>query len=405
MDPIIDGAARALAVGDPLGALKRVGLREDAPGLALRGIAMGQLGDFARAKLLLRSAERAFGPLETVARARCTLAEAEIALASRDLGWSEKALKSARSTLEKHGDLTNAAYARYLEVRWLVLVGRIELAVQSLAELDPTPLPPAHRAAHELAVAGIAIRRMQAAVARSALKRALQAAQESGISSLIAEVTSSQSILGQPAARQIQNGINRLLSLDEVETLMAGKALVIDGCRSLVCSESALISLAKRPILFELARALGEAWPQDVTRDDLVECAFGWKFADDTYRPLLRVEIGRLRAELRSLADIKATKRGFALQPIAAQRIVVLTRPIEEEDAAMLALLADGESWSSSALALALGKSQRTIQRGLESLAAKGKVQWIGHGRARRWLAPPVIGFTTSLLLPTQLPL
>jgi len=158
MDSLITAAGRALATGDPLGALKRVALRDDAPALALRGIAMAQLGDLVRAKTLLRSAARAFGPKEAVARARCVVAEAEIALASRDLGWPAKALEAARKTLEDHGDSANAAYARFLEARRLLLIGRTDAAERALAELDPAPLPPALRAAHELVIAGIETR-------------------------------------------------------------------------------------------------------------------------------------------------------------------------------------------------------------------------------------------------------
>src|SRR5678816_1087449 len=161
MDSLIIAAARALAAGDPLGALKRVALRDDAPALALRGLAMAQLGDLVRAKALLRNAARAFGPREAVARARCIVAEAEIALVSRDLGWPAKALDAARATLEEHGDRMNAAHARYLEARRLLLIGCVDEAERALAELDPAPLPPASRAAHELMVAGIAMRRVR----------------------------------------------------------------------------------------------------------------------------------------------------------------------------------------------------------------------------------------------------
>ena len=190
MDSLITAAARALAAGDPLGALKRVALRDDAPALALRGIAMAQLGDLVRAKALLRSAARAFGPKEAVARARCIVAEAEIALASRDLGWPAKALDAARATLEAHGDRVNAAHARYLEVRRLLLIGRLDEAERTLADLDPTPFPPASRAAHQLVVAGIAIRRLQTEAARAALARAERAARQAGIPALAAEVES-----------------------------------------------------------------------------------------------------------------------------------------------------------------------------------------------------------------------
>jgi hypothetical protein len=170
MDSLITAAARALAAGDLLGVLKRVGLRGDAPALALRGIAMAQLGDFVRAKALLQNAARAFGPREAVARARCVVAEAEIALVSRDLGWPPKALDAARATLEKYGDWLNAAHARHLEVRRLLLIGRLDEAERALAGLDPVPFPPASRAAHELVVAGIAMRRVRAKVARAAAR-------------------------------------------------------------------------------------------------------------------------------------------------------------------------------------------------------------------------------------------
>src|SRR5258705_2608864 len=169
MDSLITAAARALAAGDLLGVLKRVGLRDDAPALALRGIAMAKLGDLVRAKALVRRAARAFGPKEAMARARCVVAEAEIALVSRDLGWPAKALDAARATLEAHGDRVNAAHAQYLEVRRLLLVGRLDEAERRLAELDPAAFPPASRAAHELVVAGIALRRLRTKTARAAL--------------------------------------------------------------------------------------------------------------------------------------------------------------------------------------------------------------------------------------------
>jgi hypothetical protein len=405
MDSLITAAARALAAGDPLGALKRIALRDDAPALALRGIAMAQLGDLLRAKALLRSAARAFGPKEAVARARCVVAEAEIALVSRDLGWPVKALDAARVTLEEHGDLVNAAHARYLEVRRLLLIGRLDEAERTLAELDPAPFPPASRTARELVVAGVAMRRLRTNEARAALARAEREARLARIPALTAEVEAAYLVLNTPAARLIANGQERLLLLEDVEALLASRAFVVDACRNVVHDAGTVVSLATRPVLFALARALGEAWPGDVPRDTLVARAFGGKSADESYRARLRVEVGRLRAVLRRLADVSATKRGFALAPRRAREVVVLARPVEEEYAGVLAFLSDGESWSSSALALALGTSQRTVQRALESLAAAGKVQWVGHGRARRWMTPPVPGFTTTLLLPAPLPM
>jgi hypothetical protein len=404
MDSLITAAAHALAAGDPLGALNRVALRDDAPALALRGIAMAQLGDLDRAKALLRSAARAFGPKEAVARARCVVAEAEIALVSRDLGWPAKTLAAARVTLEQHGDRVNAAHARYLEVRRLLLIGRLDEAERVLADLDPAPFPPASRAAHELVVAGIAMRRLRTKTARAALARAESAACLAGIPALTAEVESAALVLNTPAARQIGRGEERLLRLDEVEALLASKAVVVDACRHVVRDARTVISLARRPVLFALARALGEAWPADVPRATLVARAFRGKHADESHRARLRVEMGRLRRMLRTLADVSATKQGFALVPRGAREVVVLARPVEEDNAAVLAFLADGESWSSSALALALGASQRTVQRALDELSVAGKVQSFGRGRARRWMTPPVPGFTTTLLLPAPLP-
>jgi len=405
MDSLITAAARALAASDPLGALKRVALRDDAPALALRGIAMAQLGDLVRAKALLRNSARAFGSKEAVARARCVVAEAEIALASRDLGWPAKALDAARATLEAHGDRANAAHARYLEVRRLLLIGRLEEAERTLAKLDPAPLPPALRTAHELVVAGIAIRRLRTKAAREALARAERAARHAGIPALTAEVESARLVLNTPAARVITRGKERFLLLEEVEALLASKAFVVDACRYVVRNERTVVSLAKRPVLFALARALGEAWPEDVPRDTLVARAFRLKLADESHRARLRVEVGRLRKMLRMLARVSATKRGFALAPRRAREVVVLALPVDEQHAAVLAFVADGESWSSSALALALGTSQRTVQRALDSLAAAGKVQSFGRGRARRWMTPPLPGFTTTLLLAAPLPI
>jgi len=404
MDSLITAAARALATGDPLGALNRVALRDDPPALALRGIAMAQIGDLVRAKALLQKAARAFGPKEAVARARCVVAEAEIALASRDLGWPAKALDAARAALEKRGDWVNAAHARHLEIRRLLLVGRLDEAERALVTLDPTPFPPAWRTAHELVVAGIAIRRLRTKEARAALGRAERAARDTRIPALTAEVESVSLVLNTPAARLIARGKERPLLLEEVEALLASKALIVDACRNVVRDLRVVVSLVKRPVLFALARALAEAWPGDLSRGALLARAFRAKHVDESHRARLRVEIGRLRKALRTLADVTATPEGFALVPSGTGEVVVLARPVEEEHGAVLATLADGESWSSSALALALGANQRTVQRALDELAAAGKVQSFGRARARRWMTPPVAGFTTTLLLPAALP-
>jgi hypothetical protein len=404
MDSLITAAARALSAGDPLGALNRVALREDAPALALRGIAMAQLGDLTRAKALLRRAARAFGPKEALARARCVVAEAEIALASRDLGWPVKTLEIARSLLAAHGDQVNAAHARYLAIRRLLLIGRLDEAEGLLAESGSTPLPPALKAVHELVMAGIALRRLQTNAARMALVRAELAARQAGIPALTAEVKHAALILSAPAARLIARGQERPLILDEVEALLASSALVVDACRHVVRGAGISVSLIRRPVLFSLARALGEAWPGEVSRETLIARVFRLKLDDESHRARLRVEVGRLRAALEPLAAVTATKRGFALVPRDSDEVVVLARPVEEPHATVLAFLADGESWSSSALALALGSSQRAVQRTLEVLAAADKVQSFGRGRACRWTTPPVPGFATTLLLPVPWP-
>lgn len=405
MDSMISAAARALAAGDPFGALNRVALRDDAAALALRGIAMAQLGDLERARVLLRRAGKAFGPREAVARARCVVAEAEIALVTRDLGWPVKALEAAHATLSRHGDVVNAAHARHLVARRLLLTGHLDDAERAIADLDVSLFPPASRAAFELVVAGIALRRLRTRPARDALGRATIAAKAAGIPSLLAEVERAALALSTPAARLIGGGAERPLLLEDVEAVLASEALIVDACRNAVRQSGASMSLATRPVLFALVRALADAWPDDVARDVLLARAFGAKYVDDSHRARLRVEIGRLRVALRHTADIRATKRGFALVPHRAREVLVLARPVDGEYASLLALLDDGEAWSTSALALALGASQRTLQRALEALAREGKVQPFGRGRARRWIMPPVSGFTTALLLPAALPI
>jgi hypothetical protein len=255
-----------------------------------------------------------------------------------------------------------------------------------------------------LIVAGVAIRRLHIQAARAALARAAGAARIAGIAALTAEVDSATLMLNTPAARLISPDGERTLLLEEVEALLASGALIIDACRHVVRDAGTVISLATRPILFALARALGEAWPEDAPRSALIARAFRVKRGDESHRARLRVEVGRLRVELQSLAALTATERGFALAPRHAAEIVVLAPPVEEPYAAVLAFLADGESWSSSALAIALGTSSRTVQRSLDALAVSGKVQSVGRGRSRRWMSPPVPGFPTSLLLPGALP-
>ena len=399
MDQLIAAAARALAAGRPLEALKRVALRDDASGLALRGIAMAQLGDLERARGCLRGAAREFGPHAAVPRARCVVAEAEIALALRDLAWPARQLDAARAVLERQGDMVNAAHAQYIEARRLLLLGRLEQAERMLARPAGELLPAALQAVAALAEAGIAMRRMQARAARAALARARQIAGRAGIAPLQAEVEHALLALDAPAARLTAGAEQRLVGLDEIEALSAGPTLVVDACRHAVRNGCTVVVLARRPVLFLLARALGEAWPGDAPREALIAHVFRTRHPDESHRARLRVEMGRLRRALRGLAGIEATPRGYVLAPGACQ-VAVLAWPDETPHAAVLALLADGESWSSSALALALGASQRTVQRSLDALATAGRVRPLGHGRARRWLAASVPEFATSLLLP-----
>ncbi|HEY0623126.1 HTH domain-containing protein, partial [Sphingomonas sp.] len=359
--------------------------------------------DLARARELLRRAARAFGAREPVARARCIVAEAEIALVSRDLGEPMRGLDAARATLATHGDRANAAHAGYLDARRLLLIGRLDQAARTLEALDADALPPASRAGAWLVAAGIAMRRIEAGLARAALDRAAQAAARTGIPALVAEVEQAARAFDAPAARLVARDGTRLIDLAEVEALIASGALIVDACRTSILSGETILPLAARPVLFALARILAEAWPRDVTRLALLQRAFRAREADESHRARLRVEIGRLRAELEPLAEISATEDGFILKP-RADAVALLLPPQEEAHADILALLADGEAWSSSALALALDVSPRTVQRALEALAAAGKADGVGRGRARRWMARQTPGFPTSLLLPAMLP-
>lgn len=399
MDSLVTAAARALKAGDPLGALKRIALRDDAPALALRGIAMAQLGELAKAKALLRRATRSFGPKERVERARCVTAEAEVALASRDLRWPTRALDEARRTFGALGDHDNRLHAALLQIRRLLLLGRVTEAGDALDGLDLRATPAMLTARGELVAFEIALRRGRTAPARAAIARARAAADRSGIDALRAEVERAERTLTLPAARLIARGEEQPLVLAEVETVLASPHLIVDACRRVARSERREVRLARRPVLFALLRSLAEAWPSEATREMLCERAFRARRMNDSHRARLRVELGRLRRELRSLADVRSTPGGFALVPRSGE-VRVLAPPIESPDAAVLALMADGEAWSTSALALALGSSQRTAQRALGALEASGEVRSLGRGRTRRWLSAPLGGFATTLLLP-----
>jgi hypothetical protein len=426
MDSLTAAAARALVTGDPLGALKLVALRDDPPALALRGIALAQLSEHPRARELLRRAARGFGTHEDLARARCVVAEAEVALAMRDFSGSPRTLAAAAATLEAHADHANALQARLIAVRRLLMLGRLDEAASAMAGphasdavcaeaatghlrglVDPRAahgLPPSLMATIDLVRAELALRSLQTAPAREALYRAREAAELARVPALLAEVEEARSALDRPAARRVDGGREQLLRLPDVEALHASGALVVDACRRGLRSGPTWLPLARRPVLFALARALAQAWPEDVDRLALIAHAFRTRHPDETHRARLRVEVGRLRALAAPLARIEASERGFSLSPRSEQPVVVLVPPIDGAGASLLALLADGAAWSTSALALALGASQRTVQRALVELEGSGQVRSIGQTRAKRWLAPPLAGFTTILLLPAALP-
>lgn len=404
MDSLIAASARALAAGDALGALKRVALRDDPPALALRGIAMAQLGEHTRARELLRRAARDFGAHEVLSRARCIVAEAEVALAMRDLGGSPRTLTAAAATLEAHDDHANALQARLIAARRLLLLGRLADAAAALERLDARGLPPSLAAVAELSAAELALRSLRIGPAQAALASAHEAAVRARVPALLAEVAEARAAFERPAARRIFAGGEQALRLDEVAALLASDALVVDACRRGLGAGDAWQPLARRPILFTLARSLAEAWPGDVDREALIASAFRTRHPDETHRARLRVEIGRLRALVTTLASIEATPRGFVLKPHGERTVALLAPPIDGDQASLVALLSDGAAWSTSALALALGASQRTVQRALVELEAEGRVRSIGQTRSRRWLSPPLAGFTTILLLPAALP-
>jgi DNA-binding transcriptional ArsR family regulator len=404
MDSSITAAGRALRAGDPLAALDRVALRDDPAALALRGIAMAQLGDLSRARELLRQAARRFGPREIVERARCLTAEAEVALAARDLARPARALAEALRTFAAHGDRENAAHVRLLQIRRLLLLGRVGEADGACATLELGDAPARLAAVAALVDFEIALRRGRAGPARAALARAREAAARSEIGALRAEVEHAGRALVLPAARLVVGQEARPLTIAEVETVLASPDLVVDACRRAARRGDRLVELARRPVLFAVLRRLAETWPDEAARDDLIARAFCARRPNSSHRARLRVEMGRLRRELAPLAEIHATPGGFTLVPRRTGRpqVRLLLPPIGSPDASILALLADGEAWSTSALALALGSSQRTVQRSLRALEEVGQVRALGRGRSQRWLSAPVSGFATTLLLPVS---
>lgn len=399
MDSAIATAARALAQGDPVTALRYVALRTDGSALAVRGIAMAQLGELADARKLLRRAARSFGPGEPLAQARCVLADAEVALALRDLGKDAAELETATAVLAARGDFVNASFAKMVQARRFLLLGDVERAERELRTLTLDSIPPRVAALGHLATADVALRRADAAGAEAALVRARLAAAAAKILPLRAEVEKAQAALRAPVARAVEGAAERSVSVAALPEIWSSGKLVVDVCRREARRRATAVSLVTRPVLLELLAALAEATPEPVPRDELIRRAFGARRIDDSHRVRLRVELGRLRKLMHALADVRARGGGYELAPHGAVGCILLLPPTSGEGSAVLAMLRGGEAWATSALAAALGKSQRAVQRALSELERDGKVRSVGRGRARRWVAAPTTGFATTLLL------
>ncbi len=400
VDALISASARALAHGDALGALQRIALRGDPPALALRGIAMAQLGDFARARQLLGRALRGMGPHDGLACARCQLALAEIALAQRRFDACGEHLQTAIPALTEHGDGINALYAQLLRARLHLLLGRVSEARTAMTALGLVGQPPLLQAMGELISAEIALRELRMAAARMALNKAAKAAELVHISALMNEVQRANAMLDQPCARLVDAGGESELSADALYAILESDNVVVDACRRGLACGGQWQSLASRPVLFALLGELAQAGKSGVAREVLIAHVFRTRHGDETHRARLRVEIGRLRALVGKHARIEATATGYALEPEAGRALMLVLPLSPSEDAQLLALMADGAAWSTSALALALGRTQRSVQRTLMQLHEAQQVRSIGSARARRWLLPSMSGFATTLLLP-----
>jgi DNA-binding transcriptional ArsR family regulator len=399
MDSALATAARALSGGDPLAALKLIALRGDAPSLALRGIAMAQLGELSAARRLLRRAAAEFGDADPLGRARSVVAQAEVALALRDLEALEAELEGAARLLARRGDRANGALARLVQVRRLLLLGEIDEASRALERTSLERVPSRLVALAGLVSAELAVKRTDHAAAARALSRARAAALASRVPALLAEVIGAERQLTAPIARLLLDGAEHTISLAELPELMASERLLVDGCRREARFGKRVVSLVKRPVLLELLLVLAERAPSDAPRELLIARAFGARKPNESHRARLRVEIGRLRQLLRGLSELRATAAGFALVPQGGARVLVLLPPAPGEASALWSLIRGGEAWRASALAAALGKSQRAVQRALAELEQAGKVRAVGGGRARRWVAAPSAGIATTLLL------
>jgi hypothetical protein len=399
MDAHVALAARALREGDALSALKHVALHDDPPALALRGIAFAQLGELKQAQALLSRAARAFAA-NSLERARCVLAEAEIRLAARELERAGRGLAAAIATFRAKNEPGNAVHGQLLAARRLVLLGQLVEAESIMAEVDVKTAHPMLAARAALVSYELALRRGDAALAKRALQRGWAAAQRARIPALLAEIERAGHELEKPVARLLEAGEDRPLLLAEVAQVFARRALVVDACRRSIRRGDRSVAFSQRPVLFALLRTLAQAFPGDASRELLIREAFGGVRVDPSHRVRLRVELARLRKTLSGFAAIQATPSGFVLKPRAQEPVVVLAPPVEGAGGAVLALLADGESWSTSSLAHSLGTSQRAVQRSLSSLERAGQARALGRGRARRWLLATPGPFATTLLLP-----
>jgi len=403
VDPELAAAARALGAGNLLEALKRVGLRRDAAALGLRGVVYARMGQLERARDLLGKAARAFGSKDPLGRARCLLADAEIALVTRDLRGVEGVLAQASEILAARGDHPNAAHATCLAARSLLLRGSVEDAEALLSSLDLRDVPQFIVAEAELARAEAALQKPVSEDAHAALIRAERAANAARTPAFFGAIAALRARLSEPVARAVTRGQARLLPLRELEALLGSPTQVLVDARTLeLRGRARRVNLARRPVLFTLLRALAEAWPEAAPRAELIARAFGATRVNESHRARLRVEIARLRKAVHGLAAPAASSSGFRLQLRGNAELTLLTSPSESAHETVLALLRDGEAWSSSALALALGTSQRSVQRALHELLQTGRVRTIGRARARRFLcAAPEI--TPALLLPPPL--
>lgn len=398
MDVVLRSALAALHQGEPLAALQRTALRDDPTALVLRGIAFARLGELERADVLLqRAVPRIDAPRAFRACARAALAE--VALARRDLRRAGSSLLAAERALAADAPGGDAAHVRLLRARHQLLLGDVGGAAEMLATLvRMRPGLPTQALAAALA-GEIALRRRRPHDARAAFAAARAVAQRSRLPALAAEVDTATASLELPVARQLDAQGARPLTLEQLEALDDDGSLVLDGCRRIVRWGVRTVSLQRRPVLWTLLQELATAVPCDVSRDALVATAFGARRADASHRARLRVEVARLRRLLRPFATLRATAAGFVLLPRATS-VRVLVPPIDTKAAALLALLADGATWTTHSLAEASGQSQRTVQRALAELRADGQVEPHGRGRRQRWRIAPLLGFATCMLLP-----